>query len=75
MDPGLLASTPLHFPPCPQSHSKRLCPVPRTNKGTDPFSPSGRLFGYRGSFEVEWRTLPGGAVPDHILPRRQERRE
>jgi hypothetical protein len=33
----------------------------------------GPLFGYRGSFEVEWR--PVDALPDHILPRRQERRE
>ena len=33
----------------------------------------GRLFGYRGSFDVEWRRV--GDVPDHIRPRRQERRE
>jgi hypothetical protein len=33
----------------------------------------GRLFGYRGSFEVEWRPVDG--VPGHILPVRQERRE
>jgi hypothetical protein len=33
----------------------------------------GPLFGYRGSFEVEWRL--GTGVPGHVLPRRQERRE
>ena len=35
----------------------------------------GRLFGYRGSFEVEWLKISAGAVPRHILPLRQERRE
>ena len=35
----------------------------------------GRLFGYRGSFTVEWRDVAPGAVPRHILPRRQEARE
>jgi hypothetical protein len=35
----------------------------------------GRLFGYRGSFDVEWQKLDGETVPSHILPRRQERRE
>ena len=35
----------------------------------------GRLFGYRGTFEVTWLDVPPGAVPDHILPVRQERRE
>lgn len=35
----------------------------------------GPLFGYRGSFNVEWRKLAGGEVPSHILPHRQERRE
>jgi hypothetical protein len=34
----------------------------------------GPLFGYHGSFEVEWLTLEG-PVPSHILPLRQERRE
>jgi len=33
----------------------------------------GRLFGYRGSFDVEWHRVE--AVPEHIRPRRQERRE
>ena len=33
----------------------------------------GRLFGYRGSFDVEWRRVDD--VPEHIRPRRQERRE
>jgi hypothetical protein len=35
----------------------------------------GPLFGYRGSFEVEWRPVHGGGVPQHVLPLRQERRE
>ena len=35
----------------------------------------GRLFGYRGTFDVDWLTVPPGTVPDHILPQRQERRE
>jgi hypothetical protein len=35
----------------------------------------GPLFGYRGSFEVEWRTVAPGEMPGHILPRRQECRE
>jgi hypothetical protein len=34
----------------------------------------GRLFGYRGHFQVEWRTVSAG-VPETILPRRTERRE
>ena len=33
----------------------------------------GPLFGYRGSFDVEW--VKTAAVPSHVLPRRQERRE
>jgi hypothetical protein len=33
----------------------------------------GPLFGYRGSFNVEWR--PVHHVPRHILPQRQERRD
>lgn len=35
----------------------------------------GPLFGYRGSFDVEWQKVEGGTVPSHILPLRQERRE
>ena len=35
----------------------------------------GPLFGYRGSFNVEWRTVAPGEVPRHILPNRQEHRE
>lgn len=35
----------------------------------------GPLFGYRGSFDVEWRTVADGAIPPHILPARQESRE
>jgi hypothetical protein len=35
----------------------------------------GRLFGYRGSFSVDWVSVEQGQVPAHILPRRQERRE
>ena len=35
----------------------------------------GRLFGYRGRFDVEWLDVHNCAVPEHILPKRQERRE
>ncbi len=35
----------------------------------------GPLFGYRGSFEVDWRNVTGAEVPSHIMPQRQERRE
>lgn len=35
----------------------------------------GPLFGYRGAFQVEWRTLHADAVPTRITPRRVERRE
>jgi hypothetical protein len=35
----------------------------------------GPLFGYRGHFNVSWQTVAAGAVPPHILPRRQERRD
>jgi len=35
----------------------------------------GRLFGYRGSFDVEWLEVGPDGVPAHILPIRQERRE
>jgi hypothetical protein len=28
----------------------------------------GPLFGYRGSFYVEWHAVAGGQVPAHILP-------
>ncbi len=35
----------------------------------------GPLFGYRGSFQVDWLSVVPGDVPAHILPRRQERRE
>lgn len=35
----------------------------------------GRLFGYRGSFAVEWHNIALGEVPSRILPHRQEARE
>ena len=35
----------------------------------------GPLFGYRGSFNIEWRNATGAGVPGHILPQRQERRD
>jgi Domain of unknown function (DUF4166) len=35
----------------------------------------GRLFGYRGSFDVERRACPRRTVPDRVLPRREEQRE
>jgi hypothetical protein len=34
----------------------------------------GPLFGYRGSFDVEWIDGKGG-VPDRVLPVRVEKRE
>lgn len=34
----------------------------------------GRLFGYRGSFEVDWLEVKPGSVPAHLLPQRHERR-
>lgn len=35
----------------------------------------GRLFGYRGSFDVEWRTVTPGEVPASVMPMRQELRD
>jgi hypothetical protein len=35
----------------------------------------GRLFGYRGWFEVEERRVGPGDIPPHVLPLREERRE
>jgi hypothetical protein len=35
----------------------------------------GRLFGYRGWFDVERYPCPAGAVPDRVRPRREEQRE
>jgi Domain of unknown function (DUF4166) len=35
----------------------------------------GPLFGYRGSFDVEWLEVDGGTMPSRVLPYRQERRE
>ena len=35
----------------------------------------GRLFGYQGSFEVEWRTILPMEIPADIYPLRVERRE
>jgi Domain of unknown function (DUF4166) len=35
----------------------------------------GPLFGYLGSFNVEWHYLGDRTVPGHVLPLRQERRE
>jgi uncharacterized protein DUF4166 len=35
----------------------------------------GPLFGYRGSFDVEWRDVRPGDVPRRLMPLRQERRE
>jgi hypothetical protein len=34
----------------------------------------GRLFGYKGHFQVEWSSVVAG-VPEALLPRRTERRE
>jgi hypothetical protein len=35
----------------------------------------GPLFGYRGSFDVEWRPVSSGAMPPGVRPRREEQRE
>jgi len=35
----------------------------------------GRLFGYRGSFEVEWVPCSPEEVPEHVKPIREEQRE
>jgi hypothetical protein len=35
----------------------------------------GRLFGYRGSFEVERRPCAADAIPERVKPRREEPRE
>jgi hypothetical protein len=35
----------------------------------------GPLFGYHGSFDVEWKKVDGAELPPHIRPKRQERRE
>jgi hypothetical protein len=35
----------------------------------------GPLFGYRGSFDVEWRALGPEGVPQEVKPKREERRE
>jgi uncharacterized protein DUF4166 len=35
----------------------------------------GPLFGYRGAFTVEWRTVPPGSIPDELRPLQFEKRE
>lgn len=35
----------------------------------------GPLFGYRGAFDIEWRTVGGEGIPAEVLPVRCERRE
>lgn len=35
----------------------------------------GPLFGYNGYFDVEWVEMPGGKLPKHLIPKREERRE
>ena len=35
----------------------------------------GPLFGYRGSFDVDWLKVDGVTAPGHIMPYRRERRE
>jgi hypothetical protein len=35
----------------------------------------GRLFGYRGWFTAEWPSCPRDAVPAHVRPLSEERRE
>jgi hypothetical protein len=35
----------------------------------------GRLFGYEGSFDVEWVPTTAEQIPEHAKPRREQRRE
>ena len=35
----------------------------------------GRISGYKGRFEAEWRSVGPGGIPPTVLPRRTERRE
>ena len=35
----------------------------------------GPLFGYRGRFQVDWRTVAPDDIPSSVLPRRTERKE
>jgi hypothetical protein len=35
----------------------------------------GRLFGYKGHFQVEWRSVAASDIPKTLLPKRTERRE
>jgi uncharacterized protein DUF4166 len=35
----------------------------------------GDLFGYRGTFEVEWKPIDPARVPERVKPSREERRE
>ena len=35
----------------------------------------GKLFGYNGTFDVEWVAMPPDQIPAHAKPRREERRE
>jgi hypothetical protein len=35
----------------------------------------GPLFGYRGTFDVEWKSMKAEDIPADIKPRREERRE
>ena len=35
----------------------------------------GRLFGYHGRFDVEWKPVTPEAIPPHMKPVREEKRE
>lgn len=35
----------------------------------------GPLFGYHGTFDVEWKQVQPNEIPEHIKPRREEKRE
>ena len=35
----------------------------------------GPLFGHRGTFEVEWRSVTPQGIPADVKPHREERRE
>lgn len=35
----------------------------------------GKLFGYRGSFDVEWKPVSEDRLPSRLMPKREERRD
>jgi hypothetical protein len=33
------------------------------------------LFGYEGTFDIEWKSMDAAAIPENAKPRREEPRE